>query len=121
MRISGREVDLVAHLVLSGAIHPGQIVLTDLAFASFQELPPGVCDIYDLGRYDIPHLAKTVGLKEVRPARLHGRQFPAPSIPDGFVRTRKGFHNAPSMNKPVCICFCGVPTPAVRFVYPLAP
>jgi hypothetical protein len=114
MWLSGQEVDLVVHLVLSGALHPGQIVLTDLAFTYYQELPPIVCETYDLGRYNILHLAKKVGLKEVRPARLHARQFPAPRIPEGFVRTQKGFHDAPSIRKPVCICFCKVPTPAVR-------
>lgn len=114
LALGGGEVDVVAHLALSGAMHPGQIVLTGLAFTHYQEQPISVCDVFDLGDYHIAPLDTVVRLTEVLPARLHGRAFPALRAPPGLVRQRKGYHEAPATAKPVCICFCQVPTPAVR-------
>lgn len=79
-----------------------------------QDSQIGNCEVYDHGVFIFEDFGVTVSLKELLPARLRGRQVMAPNDGiEGTFKVQKGYHDAPCIDKPMCICFCKLTMPKV--------
>lgn len=79
-----------------------------------QDQQIGTCEVYAHGVVYFENFDLKVSLKELLPARLRGRQVMA--LNDGVVGTvkvQKGYHDAPCVEKSMCICFCKLTMPKV--------
>eukprot|EP00892_Ulva_mutabilis_P010800 jgi/Ulvmu1/8092/UM004_0331.1 len=111
-----KEIDFLVTLTACGLLHPGQIILTDCAFMSYQEVQVSVSEVYDHGVFKFDSFDRQTSLKELLPARLLGREFMRLcNDVAGAKKVRKGYHDAPSIEEPMCIGFCKLNMPqAVR-------
>jgi hypothetical protein len=105
---------LLAHADL---FHPGQIILTDDAFTWSQDLQLTVCEVYDHGIYHVKPVNKQVCFKELIPCMTGRQPLELQRLSgDEIIKMSKGYFDAPSLDHPVCICFCYVPMPRVRIL-----
>lgn len=82
-----------------------------------QELQVGTCEVYDHGVFCFEELELKFGLKELLPARLHGRQIMVLQTGNsGALKLHRGYHDAPSINESMCICFCKLHMPKVKLI-----
>lgn len=107
-------ISLLQILADSGKFHPGQIILTDLAFALYHDLHLTVTEVIDHGLHHIVPDGPQLYFKELLPACLAGRESAAFNNSSEVVQLSNGFHDAPALPGPMCICFCNISMPQVR-------
>lgn len=106
-----RMIKILAH---SGKFHSGQIVMTDFAFTWYQDLQLTVTEVIDHGLHRVIAHGTYLCFKELLPACLPGRESSAFNYSPDVVQLSNGFHDAPALPGPMCICFCNVAMPQVR-------
>jgi hypothetical protein len=108
------DVSLVQSLACSGRFHPGQIIMTDFAFTLYRALQLTVTEVFDHGLHRVASHDIKVCFKEIIPGCLVGRESTALNYSDEVLQLSKGFHDAPALPGPMCICFCNIAMPQVR-------
>ena len=108
------SVRLLERLALSGMFHPGQIVMTDQAFKCYNDMHLSVSETFNHGLHYVISEATQVTLKELLPSCLPGRVSAAFSSSPDVQKLSLGFHDAPALPGPMCICFCNISAPQVR-------
>ena len=105
---------LIQAIASSGKFHPGQIVITDYAFTWYKDLHLTVTEVIDHGLHHVVSEATQVTFKEILPNCLPGRVSSAFKPSPEVQKLSHGFHDAPALPGPMCICFCNITVPQVR-------
>lgn len=88
--------------------------MTDFAFALYRELQLTVTEVIDHGLHNVLAHGTKLHFKELLPACLEGREsWPLGYSPE-VEQLTNGYHDAPALPGPMCICFCSVAMPQVR-------